>query len=49
MDFFSFLNLLLERLGMDICSQMNGADSGDCNLKSLCLGREESDILVRRI
>lgn len=45
MDFLSFLNLLLERLAIDIYSQMNGANSGDYNLKSLCFARGESDIL----
>lgn len=45
MDFLSFLNLLLERLAVDIYSQMNGANSGDYNLKSSCLVRGEPDII----
>lgn len=51
MDFLSFLNLLLERLAIDICSQTNGASSGDYTLKSFCFvrGRVRYLVLVRRI
>lgn len=45
MDFLSFLNLLLERLAIDIYSQMNGTNSGDYDLKTLCFVRGESAIL----